>query len=45
MWVLTDEDNEAALATYRAAGSAEESTHVMLSWTFRSPPGTAILHP
>lgn len=33
MWVLTDHDNEAALGTYRRAGSAEESTHVMLTWT------------
>jgi ribosomal protein S18 acetylase RimI-like enzyme len=32
MWVLTDADNEAALATYRRAGAAEESTHVMLGW-------------
>jgi len=34
MWVLTDEDNDAALATYGAAGAARESTPVMLSWTF-----------
>ncbi len=34
MWVLTDEDNDAALATYGAAGAAWESTPVMLSWTF-----------
>ena len=33
MWVLTDHDNEAALGTYRRAGSDEESTHVMLSWS------------
>jgi ribosomal protein S18 acetylase RimI-like enzyme len=32
MWVLTDEDNEAALGTYRKSGAAEESTHVMLTW-------------
>lgn len=34
MWVLTDDDNAAALATYGAAGAARESTPVMLSWTF-----------
>ncbi len=32
MWVLTDRDNPAALATYRAAGASEESDHVMLGW-------------
>jgi ribosomal protein S18 acetylase RimI-like enzyme len=36
MWVLTDEDNEAALRTYRKAGSAESSTHVMLTWPLTS---------
>ena len=34
MWVLTDADNDAALATYRSAGSDEGSGHLMLSWTF-----------
>jgi GNAT superfamily N-acetyltransferase len=34
MWVLTDDDNEAALATYGAAGATRESTPVMLSWQF-----------
>jgi len=34
MWVLTDDDNPAALATYRAAGRDEESRHVMLTWNF-----------
>jgi ribosomal protein S18 acetylase RimI-like enzyme len=32
MWVLTDEDNEAALGTYRKSGSTDSSTHVMLTW-------------
>jgi ribosomal protein S18 acetylase RimI-like enzyme len=35
MWVLTDRVNEAALATYRAAGAIEESDHVMLGWDVR----------
>jgi ribosomal protein S18 acetylase RimI-like enzyme len=36
MWVLTDRDNLAAMATYRAAGATEESDHVMLGWDLRS---------
>jgi len=32
MWVLTDADNEAALATYRTTGTSAESSHVMLTW-------------
>ena len=34
MWVLTDEDNAAALAAYRAAGGVDPEPNVMLSWTF-----------
>lgn len=34
MWVLTDGDNAAALATYRSAGAAQESQHVTQSWEF-----------
>jgi ribosomal protein S18 acetylase RimI-like enzyme len=36
MFVLTDDDNEAALATYRATGTRDESRHVMLDWDVRS---------
>lgn len=36
MWVLTDRDNPAALATYRSAGASEESDHVMLGWDLRT---------
>lgn len=32
MWVLVDDDNEAALATYRRAGSAESASQTMISW-------------
>ena len=32
MWVLTDSDNAAALATYRSGGASHESHHLMLSW-------------
>jgi ribosomal protein S18 acetylase RimI-like enzyme len=34
MWVLTDEGNAAALATYGRAGGAPERNLVMFSWTF-----------
>jgi ribosomal-protein-alanine N-acetyltransferase len=34
MWVLTDDDNTAALATYRAAGGAVGDTSRQLSWEF-----------
>ena len=34
MFVLTDADNAAALATYRSAGAAAPSDHVMLDWNF-----------
>jgi ribosomal protein S18 acetylase RimI-like enzyme len=33
MWVLTDSDNAAALATYGAAGAAREPAPALLSWT------------
>ena len=34
MWVLTDDDNGAALATYAAAGGVRRGVHVMFDWTF-----------
>jgi len=34
MWVITDEDNEAALATYGRAGGTPETDQVVLVWTF-----------
>jgi ribosomal protein S18 acetylase RimI-like enzyme len=34
MWVLTDEDNAAALATYRGAGAGEDEATYLLAWTF-----------
>jgi ribosomal protein S18 acetylase RimI-like enzyme len=37
MWVLTERDNAAAMATYRSAGADEESDHVMLGWRFETP--------
>jgi ribosomal protein S18 acetylase RimI-like enzyme len=37
MWVLTDDDNDAALATYERAGGTRESAPVMLGWTFERP--------
>jgi aminoglycoside 3-N-acetyltransferase I len=32
MWVGTETDNEAALATYRRAGAGEETEFVLLNW-------------
>jgi [ribosomal protein S18]-alanine N-acetyltransferase len=32
MWVLTDDDNAAALATYRGGGAGEPEPSVMLTW-------------
>jgi len=41
MWVLTDHDNAAAIATYRSADASSEGDHVMLGWTFEpQPPAT-----
>jgi [ribosomal protein S18]-alanine N-acetyltransferase len=34
MWVATEPDNAAALATYRAAGAATPEPCVTLAWTF-----------
>ena len=34
MWVLTDADNDAALATYQGGGASGRSDHVMLEWDF-----------
>jgi ribosomal protein S18 acetylase RimI-like enzyme len=34
MWVLTDHDNIAPLATYEAGGGSREGDQVMLTWTF-----------
>jgi ribosomal protein S18 acetylase RimI-like enzyme len=41
MWVLTDEDNDAALATYRKSGADLSSTHVMLTWSHPGSEGKA----
>jgi ribosomal-protein-alanine N-acetyltransferase len=38
MWALTDQDNRAALATYRAAGAAREPDTVLLGWEFPRRP-------
>ncbi len=34
MWVLTDSDNAAALATYASAGGSRTDDQVMLEWQF-----------
>jgi ribosomal protein S18 acetylase RimI-like enzyme len=37
MWVGTEPDNGAALATYRAAGAAEPEPFITLEWRFDRP--------
>jgi len=32
MWVLTDDDNAAALSTYRRTGASDPESHVLLEW-------------
>lgn len=34
MWVLTDDDNAAALASYTSAGATRESAHILFEWRF-----------
>jgi hypothetical protein len=34
MWVLTDDDNTAALNTYKKSGGIRTDEPVMLSWEF-----------
>lgn len=34
MWVSTESDDEAALATYRSAGAGDPEPGVVLTWTF-----------
>lgn len=36
MWVGVDPDNQAAMATYTAAGARTDGSFVMQSWTFES---------
>jgi ribosomal protein S18 acetylase RimI-like enzyme len=41
MWVGTEPDNAAALATYVAAGAEPPEPFMTLSWTFATPDGGA----
>lgn len=34
MWVITDQEDGAALATYRGSGGAAEPGQVVFVWTF-----------
>lgn len=36
MWTGTEDDNEAALGTYRKAGGRPEPPHTLLNWPIRS---------
>ena len=38
MWVATEPDNAAALATYRAAGASDPEKAVVIDWTFGETP-------
>ena len=38
MWVGTEPDNAAALATYRKAGGGDEEAFIALTWTFTTEP-------
>jgi ribosomal protein S18 acetylase RimI-like enzyme len=38
MWVGTEPDNVAALATYRRAGGADEAPFIALTWDLTDPP-------
>jgi ribosomal protein S18 acetylase RimI-like enzyme len=40
MWVLADDDNEAAQATYGSTGARGSSRPVLLEWDFRAPAST-----
>jgi aminoglycoside 3-N-acetyltransferase I len=41
MWVATEADNAAALATYRSAGAAPPEASVTLTWEFEPRPAAA----
>jgi ribosomal protein S18 acetylase RimI-like enzyme len=38
MWVLTDQDNVAAMRAYKAAGGIDPREHTMISWNFEERP-------
>ena len=40
MWVVTEEDNDAAQATYRRAGGASTGRQVVLEWNLARPEPT-----
>jgi hypothetical protein len=42
MWTLTDDDNEAARATYSRAGARTPSRHLMPEWAFRDAPSKSV---
>jgi ribosomal protein S18 acetylase RimI-like enzyme len=37
MWVVTEEDNQAALATYSGSGAVAETGQTVVVWTFPGP--------
>jgi ribosomal protein S18 acetylase RimI-like enzyme len=45
MWVLTEDDNSAALATYRSSGASRDPDPVLLVWNFTEPASEAEADP
>jgi len=41
MWVVTEESNEAATATYGGTGGVSETNEVVFTWAFETDPETA----
>lgn len=42
MWVLTDADDSAALATYQSSGPTQQSESVMLTWRLHGTHHTSV---
>jgi ribosomal protein S18 acetylase RimI-like enzyme len=45
MWVLTEDDNTAALATYRSSGASRDPDPVLLVWNFAEPASESEVDP
>ncbi len=43
MWVLTDDDNHAALGAYGSAGGTREGASVLMSWKFDGTDATSVI--
>jgi hypothetical protein len=36
MWVLTELENDAGVATYESAGASDQSPHLMFNWRLKA---------